>query len=253
MPRLEGKTAIVTGASRGIGAEISRLFAAEGARVICAARTVNEGDHPLEGSLAKTVADINDAGGEATPVAANISLPEDCEMLVSEARRIYGPVDVLVNNAALTYYLPIKDFPNQPVDALMGGQLPRSVHPQSIGIDRHDRTPNRQYRQHIVRLGGWTGSWTRTPRRPTTAPVTGPKKRRWNGSPKALAQEVYEYGSLGDCGGAISGGSHSGNRVPSSGRRDGRSSGRTVLICSPRLRCSWHLNLRGQRHWPGLL
>ena len=53
MPRLEGKTAIVTGASRGIGAEISRLFAAEGARVICAARTVNEGDHPLEGSLAK--------------------------------------------------------------------------------------------------------------------------------------------------------------------------------------------------------
>ena len=63
----------MTGASRGIGAEISRLFAAEGARVVCAARTVNEGDHPLEGSLAKTIADIKEAGGEATPVAANIS------------------------------------------------------------------------------------------------------------------------------------------------------------------------------------
>ena len=111
MPRLGGKTAIVTGASRGIGAEVSRLFAAEGARVICAARTVNEGDHPLEGSLAKTIADIKEAGGEATAVAANISLPEDCEMLVEETRRIYGPVDVLVNNAALTYYVPIKDFP----------------------------------------------------------------------------------------------------------------------------------------------
>ena len=60
MPKLEGKTAIVTGASRGIGAEISRLFAAEGARVICAARTVNEGDHPLEGSLSKTIADIQE-------------------------------------------------------------------------------------------------------------------------------------------------------------------------------------------------
>ena len=111
MRRLEGKTAIVTGASRGIGAEVSWLFAAEGARVICAARTVNEGDHPLEGSLAKTIADIKEAGGEATAVAANISLPEDCEMLVEETRRIYGPVDVLVNNAALTYYVPIKDFP----------------------------------------------------------------------------------------------------------------------------------------------
>lgn len=111
MGKLEGKVTIVTGASRGIGAEIAKLFAAEGSRVICAARTVQEGTHPLEGSLEKTVADIHAAGGEATPVAANVSLPEECEHLVQETRRIYGPPDVLVNNAALTYYYPIKDFP----------------------------------------------------------------------------------------------------------------------------------------------
>jgi len=111
MGKLDGKVAIVTGASRGIGADIARVFAAEGGKVICTARTVKEGTHPLEGSLEKTVADIHAAGGEATPVAANVSLPEECEQLVQETRRIYGPPDVLVNNAALTYYIPVKDFP----------------------------------------------------------------------------------------------------------------------------------------------
>jgi len=72
---------------------------------------VQEGTHTLEGSLEKTIADIHAAGGEATPVAANVSLPEECEQLVQETRRIYGPPDVLVNNAALTYYYPVKDFP----------------------------------------------------------------------------------------------------------------------------------------------
>ncbi len=111
MGKLDGLVAVVTGASRGIGSDIARLFAAEGGKVICAARTLREGDHPLEGSLEKTVADIRDTGGDATPVAVNISLPEDCERLLQETRDTYGPVDVLVNNAALTYYVPIKDFP----------------------------------------------------------------------------------------------------------------------------------------------
>jgi NAD(P)-dependent dehydrogenase (short-subunit alcohol dehydrogenase family) len=111
MGRLDGRVAIITGASRGIGSEIARLFAAEGSSVICAARTLHEGDHQLEGSLEKTVGEIREAGGEATSVAVNISLPEDCEQLIQAARDTYGTVDVLVNNAALTYYYPIKDFP----------------------------------------------------------------------------------------------------------------------------------------------
>ena len=111
MGRLDGKTVIVTGASRGIGAEIARTFAVEGGRVICAARTMREGEHPLEGSLERTVERIRGAGGEATPVAVNISEPEECERLVRTARETYGPIDVLVNNAALTYFLPVKDYP----------------------------------------------------------------------------------------------------------------------------------------------
>ena len=109
--RLEGKVAIVTGASRGIGAEIARLFAAEGGRVVCAARTLREGDHPLAGSLETTVNEIRAIGGEAHAVTVNIAEPTECERLIATACETYGPVDVLVNNAALTYYIPVKDYP----------------------------------------------------------------------------------------------------------------------------------------------
>ena len=111
MGKLDGKVCVITGASRGIGAEIARLFAAEGGKVVAAARTLREGDHPLEGSLEKTVADIREGGGEATAAAVNISLPEDCERLFEETHAAYGSVDVLVNNAALTYFIPVKDYP----------------------------------------------------------------------------------------------------------------------------------------------
>jgi NAD(P)-dependent dehydrogenase (short-subunit alcohol dehydrogenase family) len=110
MGKLDNKSVIVTGASRGIGAEIAKLFAAEGGNVVCAARTLKEGEHQFEGSLESTVAAITSAGGEATAVAANISEPDECQKLVQAARDKYGPIDVLVNNAALTYFVPVKDY-----------------------------------------------------------------------------------------------------------------------------------------------
>lgn len=111
MGRLQGKTAIVTGASRGIGAVIAELFAEEGARVVCAARTLREGGHPLEGSLARTLERIHARGGEAAAVAADVSVEDDCLTLVERARASYGPIDILVNNAALNYYIPTVNYP----------------------------------------------------------------------------------------------------------------------------------------------
>jgi citronellol/citronellal dehydrogenase len=112
MGKLTGKVAIVTGASRGIGQQVAELFAAEGAKVICAARTLNEGEHRmLEGSLSRTVALIRDKGGEATAVTADVSHESECLALVEAARAAYGPIDILVNNAALNYYLPTETYP----------------------------------------------------------------------------------------------------------------------------------------------
>jgi citronellol/citronellal dehydrogenase len=111
MGKLDGRIAIVTGASRGIGEEIARLFAQEGARVVCAARTLNEGDHRfLSGSLSSTVSKIKDAGGQAFAVTADVSNEEDCQRLVKTAQDTFGTVDILVNDAALTYYEPIIDY-----------------------------------------------------------------------------------------------------------------------------------------------
>jgi NAD(P)-dependent dehydrogenase (short-subunit alcohol dehydrogenase family) len=108
---MTGRVAIVTGASRGIGQAIAELLAEEGAKVVCIARTLNEGDHMLKGSLASTVGGIKAKGGEATAVAADISSESECLRLVDAARQAYGPVDTLVNNAALNYYIPTVDYP----------------------------------------------------------------------------------------------------------------------------------------------
>jgi len=108
---LEGRIAIVTGASRGIGAAVARRFAAEGARVAAVARTRHEGDFHLPGSLDRTVDDITEAGGTATAIVADLASPEtDRAAIVQQAAdALGGPVDVLINNAAAAFHIPFPD------------------------------------------------------------------------------------------------------------------------------------------------
>lgn len=96
MDRLKGKIAIVTGASRGIGAAIAQRFAAEGACVAMGARTGEK--------LLAVAAEIEAAGGAALPMVTDVSKPDDIRALVAACVERFGAVDILVNNAAVTTF-----------------------------------------------------------------------------------------------------------------------------------------------------
>ena len=105
MGELEGRVALVTGASRGIGAAIAKRFAAEGARVAITARTLDQHDH-LPGSLRATAQWIEKQGGRAVPIVGDLAEAKDYDRIVAEAQAALGPIAILVNNAAAAFYLP---------------------------------------------------------------------------------------------------------------------------------------------------
>lgn len=104
---LKGRVALVTGASRGIGAAIAQRFAAEGAKVVISARTLEQHDH-LPGSLQETLTLIRECGGEGHAVVADLCSAEDRQRLLAETEQQFGPVDILINNAAANFFLPME-------------------------------------------------------------------------------------------------------------------------------------------------
>ncbi len=120
---LKGKVAVVTGASRGIGEAIARRLAMEGAKVVVSARTVEASEHYLPGTITETVERIKAAGGEALAVKADLASKEDRHELIRQARDTFGTVDILVNNAAITYFIPVAEFPEKRFHLMMDVQV----------------------------------------------------------------------------------------------------------------------------------
>ncbi|WAH96319.1 SDR family NAD(P)-dependent oxidoreductase [Arthrobacter sp. MMS18-M83] len=103
---LDGKVALITGASRGIGAAIAEEFAREGASVVLTARSSTEQPGKLPGTLEETASAVEAAGGKALSITADLTNGEDRERIVREALQHFGKIDILVNNAAVTFFQP---------------------------------------------------------------------------------------------------------------------------------------------------
>lgn len=100
--KLAGKTAIVTGASKGIGASIAKHLAAAGAAVVVNYSSSKEGAD-------KVVAEITAAGGKAVAVKANIAKEDEIKSLFAETQSAFGSLDILVNNAGIYEMLPLEE------------------------------------------------------------------------------------------------------------------------------------------------
>jgi 3-oxoacyl-[acyl-carrier protein] reductase len=99
--KLEGKVALVTGASKGIGASIAKALGAEGASVVVNYATSKEGAD-------KVVSEIVSKGGKATAIQGDVSKQADIDKLFAEAKKAYKKVDILVNNAGVYEFSPLE-------------------------------------------------------------------------------------------------------------------------------------------------
>ena len=102
MAKLTGKVALVTGASKGIGAEIAKSLAAEGASVVVNYSSSKDGAE-------KVVADIKAKGGKAVAVQGDFSKKEDIGKVFAEVKKTFGRLDTLVNNAGVYAFSPLED------------------------------------------------------------------------------------------------------------------------------------------------
>jgi citronellol/citronellal dehydrogenase len=142
---LRGKVAIVTGASRGVGAAVAVALAREGCSVGCAARSTSDAPQRTPGTLDETVAKAQDAGrangGDAFAIPTNLALDDDVIAMVAKTAEHFGGVDILINNAAVTFV----------------GDLEQPLHRHDLTMQINYRAPYLAIREaypHMEQRGG---------------------------------------------------------------------------------------------------
>ena len=152
-PRLAGRTALITGASRGIGAAVARRFAAEGARVALA-------HQPTEAMAAHTHRlrdELRAAGAAAAAFPADLATVDGPQRLVTAAREALGPLDIVVANAAATGHGTALDLTVAEFDAVQAVNsrgtwlLARAAHPDLAASGRARRTVPRAMESSTLR------------------------------------------------------------------------------------------------------
>ncbi len=116
--KLNGKVAIVSGASRGIGRAIALALAKEGAKVVIAAKTVKP-NPKLPGTIHTVAKEVEDLGAEALAVQANLRNADEIENIVTQTVDRFGRVDILINNAGALWWYPVSQTPAKRLDLVM--------------------------------------------------------------------------------------------------------------------------------------
>jgi len=126
-PSLLGRVAVVTGASRGIGRATAIALARAGADVVVAARTAQEGQSRLPGTIEETAQQVRALGRRALAVPTDLTREEQVEELARRTLEAFGRVDVLVNNAAINYMAPFAETPMRRWDLVLNVNLRGTV------------------------------------------------------------------------------------------------------------------------------
>ena len=192
--RCEGKVALVTGTSRGLGKAIAKRLAAEGATVALTARTM-EPDPKYQGSLRQTLEEMQASDGTAIAIQADLSKPEDRERLFGEVVERLGAPDILVNNAAVTFLRPLDEFPDRRVRLMMEMHVLAPLHLTQLAIPAM-RERRRGWVLNVTSVGGDlpTGPPFSEFDRSAGFGIYGTVKAALNRLTKSLAAELYDDG-----------------------------------------------------------
>jgi len=189
---LKGRVALVTGASRGIGEAIAARLAMEGAAVVVSARTEKAGESRLAGTLGDTVERITKAGGQARLIKADLAQSAERERLVEQAAAAFGPIDILVNNAAITWFAPVAEFTDKRFGLMLEVQVHAPFHLAQLVL------PSMRERRAgwIVNISSGAGLHPRAPYRAggRGGTVYGMCKAALERFTTGLASEVFEDG-----------------------------------------------------------
>jgi 3-oxoacyl-[acyl-carrier protein] reductase len=171
--RLNGKVAVVTGASKGIGAGIAKELAAEGAAVV-----VNYASSKSDAD--KVVDEIAKAGGKAVAVQGSVAKKADVEKLFAAVEKAFGKIDILVNNAGVYEFAPLEDFTEQ--------QFHRMFDTNVLGILLATQTALKHFNSNggsVINISSLASSLT-----PPTAVVYNATKGAVDAITRTLAKEL---------------------------------------------------------------